>query len=232
MHRELLRLGERPGRDRVERLMRREGLRGAKRRGKRWNTTTPDPDAQRPADLVKRDFSAPAPDRLWVSDFTYLSCWEGRAYWSFVLDVYSRMIVGWQLSGRMRTDLVLDALRMALLGRQPGADVLIAHSDAGSQGGFNWSSQHLTLEGGDGQISGMGERADRAGAAALAGTSAGGVTGGPGGVLAGNRRRDDDDRRSRARGRVRTGWQPMVSPRWRDANCHVRSAVGAVSVLR
>lgn len=133
MHRELLRLGEGAGRDQVARLMRREGLRGAKRRGKRWNTTTPDPDAQRAADLVKRDFSAEAPDRLWVSDFTYLSCWEGRAYWSFVLDVYSRMIVGWQLSARMRTDLVLDALRMALGSRQPGADVLIAHSDAGSQ---------------------------------------------------------------------------------------------------
>jgi transposase InsO family protein len=69
---------------------------------------------------------------LWVADFTYLRCWEGLVFFSFVLDAYSRMIVGWQFAGNMRTDLVLDALRMALATRQPGADVqLIHHSDAG-----------------------------------------------------------------------------------------------------
>jgi transposase InsO family protein len=114
--------------------MRTHGIQGAKRRGKPWRTTKPDPNAQRPRDLVKRDFTASAPNRLWVGDFTYLRCWEGVVYFSFVIDVFSRMIVGWQLASNMRTDLVLDALRMALGLREPGADFeLVAHTDAGSQ---------------------------------------------------------------------------------------------------
>lgn len=134
MHAALVRRGERVGRDQVARLMRECGLRGAKRRGKPWRTTISDPAAQRPADLVKRNFTAQAPDRLYVCDFTYLRCWEGRVYFAFVIDVFSRRIVGWQLAGHMRTTLVLDALRMALGTRQPGAEVqLVSHSDAGSQ---------------------------------------------------------------------------------------------------
>jgi putative transposase len=133
MHAALVRAGETAGRDRVARLMRQNGLRGAKRRGKPWRTTISDPAAQRPADLVGRDFTAPAPDRLYVCDFTYLRCWEGRVYFAFVIDVFSRRIVGWQLAGHMRTTLVLDALRMALGTRRPGADVVVSHSDAGSQ---------------------------------------------------------------------------------------------------
>jgi putative transposase len=130
----LLRAGERVPRCQVQRLMRVHGIQGAKRRGKPWRTTKPDPEAQRPRDLVKRDFTAPAPNRLWVGDFTYLRCWEGVVYFSFVIDVFSRMIVGWQLASHMRTDLVLDALRMALGLREPGADFqLVAHTDAGSQ---------------------------------------------------------------------------------------------------
>jgi putative transposase len=122
------------GRDRVKRLMRAHGIQGAKRRGKPWRTTIADPVAVRPPDLVDRDFSASGPDRLWVADFTYLRCWEGLVFFAFVIDVYSRRIVGWQLAGHMRTDLVLDALRMALSRRRPGADVqLVHHSDAGSQ---------------------------------------------------------------------------------------------------
>ena len=122
------------GRDRVKRLMRAHGIQGAKRRGKPWRTTIPDPSAVRSPDLVNRDFTAPAPDRLWVSDFTYLRCWEGLVFFAFVIDVYSRRIVGWQLASHMRTDLVLDALRMALSRRQAGADLeLVHHSDAGSQ---------------------------------------------------------------------------------------------------
>ena len=114
--------------------MRTHGIQGAKRRGKPWRTTKPDPNAQRARDLVKRDFTASAPNRLWVGDFTYLRCWEGVVYFSFVIDVFSRMIVGWQLASNMRTDLVLDALRMALGLREPGADFeLVAHTDAGSQ---------------------------------------------------------------------------------------------------
>jgi putative transposase len=131
---ELRRQGEQVGRDRVARLMRQEGIRGAKRRGKPWRTTIADPKAQKAPDLVNRDFTAEAPDRLWVGDLTYLRTWEGRMYFAFLIDVYSRMIVGWQIAAHMRCDLVLDALRMALGTRQPGAEVqLVAHTDQGSQ---------------------------------------------------------------------------------------------------
>jgi putative transposase len=128
------RAGEEVGRDRVKRLMRTNGIQGAKRRGKPWRTTIADPTAVRSPDLVQRDFSADRPDALWVADFTYLRCWEGLVFFSFVIDVFSRRVVGWQFASHMRTDLVLDALRMALTRREHGADVeLIHHSDAGSQ---------------------------------------------------------------------------------------------------
>jgi len=144
MWKALLRAGEEVGRGRVERLMRTNGIQGAKRRGKPWRTTFPNPDAYRPADLVERDFTASRPDELWCVDFTYLRCWEGPVFFSFVIDVYSRMIVGWQFANHMRTDLVLDALRMALARREPGADVeLVHHSDAGSQYTSNDYSQTL-----------------------------------------------------------------------------------------
>ena len=135
MHAALVRDGEQDvGRDRVARLMRSAGLRGAKRRGKSWRTTIADPAAQKRPDLVQRDFTATEPDRLWVGDLTYLRTWDGRVFFAFVIDVYSRMIVGWQLATHMRTDLVLDALRMALCTRAPGADfTLVAHTDQGSQ---------------------------------------------------------------------------------------------------
>ncbi len=130
----LQRAGEDVGRDRVKRLMRQHGIQGAKRRGKPWRTTTTDPAALRPPDLVDRDFTADRPDALWVADFTYLRCWERVVFFSFVIDVFSRRVVGWQFASNMRTDLVLDALRMALTRRDHGADVeLIHHSDAGSQ---------------------------------------------------------------------------------------------------
>jgi putative transposase len=130
----LLRAGERVPRCQVQRLMRKHGIQGAKRRGKPWRTTKTDPAAAKRPDLVCRDFTATAPNRLWVGDFTYLRCWEGLLFFAFILDVFSRMIVGWQLAGNMRTDLVLDALRMALGLREPGADFqLVCHTDAGSQ---------------------------------------------------------------------------------------------------
>lgn len=145
MHAQLGREQEIAGRDQVARLMHSAGIQGAKRRGKAWRTTIPDPLAQRPADLVQRAFTAERPDALWVCDFTYLRCWEGRAFFSFVIDVFSRMIVGWQFASHMRTDLVLDALRMALGLRRPGADVaLVHHSDAGSQYTSQDYQQELT----------------------------------------------------------------------------------------
>ncbi|HXN39001.1 MAG TPA: IS3 family transposase [Solirubrobacteraceae bacterium] len=130
----LLRAGEDVGRDRIRRLMRQHGIQGAKRRGKPWRTTKADPKATRSPDLVQRDFTASRPDEKWFADFTYLRCWEGLVFFSFVIDAYSRRIVGWQFAAHMRTTLVLDALWMALHQRQPGADVaLIQHTDAGSQ---------------------------------------------------------------------------------------------------
>ena len=130
----LKREGEEVGKSRVQRLMRDAGIQGAKRRGKPWRTTKPDPEARRRPDLVERDFSAEAPNRLWVGDLTYLRSWEGITYLAFVLDAFSRKVVGWQLASHMRTDLVLDALRMALAQREPGADFeLVAHTDRGSQ---------------------------------------------------------------------------------------------------
>jgi putative transposase len=130
----LKREGEDVGKGRVQRLMREAEIQGAKRRGKPWRTTKPDPLAHRRPDLVGRDFSAEAPNRLWVADLSYLRCWEGVVYFAFVIDAFSRKVVGWQLAPHMRTDLVLDALRMALGQRESGADVaLIAHTDRGSQ---------------------------------------------------------------------------------------------------
>ena len=130
----LRRQGEEVGRGRVQRLMKAAGIQGAKRRGKPWRTTTPDPKAARRPDLVERDFSAEAPNRLWVGDFTYLRSWEGMSFFAFVIDAFSRKVVGWQLASHMRTDLVLDALRMALGQRDHGADFeLVAHTDRGSQ---------------------------------------------------------------------------------------------------
>jgi putative transposase len=118
----------------VERLMAWHGIQGAKRRGKPWRTTKQDPAGRHAPDLVERDFTAEAPNRLWVADFTYLRTWEGVVFFAFVIDVFSRMVVGWQLACHMRDDLVLDALRMALGLRAPGADLaLVHHSDRGSQ---------------------------------------------------------------------------------------------------
>lgn len=130
----------------VARLMRDLGLRGA-RRGKRVRTTIADPATVRPADLVKRHFSPPAPDRLWVADYTYVPTWTGMVYVAFVIDAYSRRILGWRAASSMKTMLVLDALEQALWTRRRDGtrDLagLIHHTDAGSQGGFNRSSQHL-----------------------------------------------------------------------------------------
>jgi putative transposase len=120
------------GRDHVARLMRQQGLQGI-RRGKKRRTTLPDETAlERARDLVQRDFSASRPNEKWVADITYLRTWTGFVYLAFILDCYSRMIVGWQLATHLRTDLVLDALEMANGLRRPRPG-LIAHTDRGSQ---------------------------------------------------------------------------------------------------
>jgi putative transposase len=117
----------------VRRLMRALGLRGV-RRGKKCRTTTPDEAAVRPADLVCRRFAAERPDQLWVADFTYVRTWSGFCYAAFVIDVFSRMIVGWSLSSSLRTEMPLEALEMALW--QRGGRLLpelVHHSDRGCQ---------------------------------------------------------------------------------------------------
>ncbi len=117
----------------VERLMRRQGLRGVVR-GKVVRTTVSDSKAPCPLDRVNRQFKADRPNQLWVSDFTYVSTWQGWLYVAFVIDVYARRIVGWRVSSSMQTDFVLDALEQALYARQPSAEeTLIHHSDRGSQ---------------------------------------------------------------------------------------------------
>ena len=115
--------------------MRQEGLRGV-RRAKGPKTTISGPLADRPADLVERRFAAPAPDCLWVADITYIRSFSGWVYAAFVIDVFSRRVVGWQLSTSLRTDLALDALEMGLwTRRRAGRDLsqLIHHSDRGVQ---------------------------------------------------------------------------------------------------
>jgi transposase InsO family protein len=116
----------------VARLMHRLGLRGVMR-GKAVRTTVPDAKAPCPLDRVNRQFKAERPNQLWVSDFTYVSTWQGFVYVAFVVDVYARFIVGWRVSHSMRTDFVLDALEQALYARRPERDALICHSDRGSQ---------------------------------------------------------------------------------------------------
>jgi transposase InsO family protein len=117
----------------VERLMRRLGLRGVIR-GKVVRTTISDAKAACPLDRVNRQFKADRPNQLWVSDFTYVSTWQGWLYVAFVIDVFARRIVGWRVSSSMHTDFVLDALEQALYARQPERDrSLIHHSDRGSQ---------------------------------------------------------------------------------------------------
>jgi putative transposase len=135
----------------VDRLMTTLGRNGI-RRGKAVRTTMPGKDGTRAADLVNRNFTAAAPNRVWVADFTYCRTWAGFCYVAFIVDVFAQRIVAWHAATDKRTDLVLIPLRIALWDRdrhgtpvRPGE--LICHSDAGSQGGFQWSSQHLDYGG-------------------------------------------------------------------------------------
>ncbi len=147
MHALLKRQGWSVGRDQTERLMRLASVQGV-RRSKRVFTTKRDPAAQLPADLVQRRFTATGPRRLWVADVTYVATWSGFAYVAFVTDVFSRRIVGWNVAATLRADILpLQALDMAAWAAGGKLDGLTHHSDHGSNGGFNWSSQHhLILE--------------------------------------------------------------------------------------
>ncbi len=132
MWKAMMRAGHDVGRDQVARLMREAGLRGV-RRSKRIRTTKRDDAAPRSPDLVERDFTATAPNQLWVTDLTFVPTWAGVAYVCFITDAFSRMIVGWRVAGHMRTEMVLDALEMARWQRGTRLEDLRCHSDAGSQ---------------------------------------------------------------------------------------------------
>jgi len=130
IHEELLAVGMHVGRKRVARLMKAAGLWGVSRR--KWVATTVRERGARPApDLVERNFVAAAPNRLWVADITYIPTWAGFLYLAVVLDTFSRRIVGWAMATHLRTELVLEALNLALWQRRPAA--VIHHSDQGSQ---------------------------------------------------------------------------------------------------
>lgn len=129
----------------IARRMQALGLQGVPN-ARTTRTTKPAPGRPCPQDKLGRDFTAPAPDHRWVADITYVATWTGFVYVAFVMDLYSRRIVGWRVSTMMRTDLPLEALEQALWerGRQDrDLSHLVHHSDRGSQGGFKWSSQHL-----------------------------------------------------------------------------------------
>jgi putative transposase len=149
----------------VERLMRQHGLQGVVR-GKRWRTTIADKDAGRPVDLVDRDFTATAPNRLWVADFTYVMTFSGVVYVAFVIDAYSRRIVGWKADRTMKTSLVLDTLEMALWTRQrqglPVGAGMICHHDAGSQYTSFAFTRRLVDAGVDASIGSVGDAYDNA----------------------------------------------------------------------
>jgi len=169
VHKQLRREGYRIARCTVGRLMADMGLRGVQR-GKKRFTTTPDTSAPRPPDLVERRFVADRPNELWLADITYASTWEGWLYVSFVLDVFSRTIVGWQIADHLRTDLVLDALEMAIWRRDLTVGQLVHHSDAGAQYTSFRYSDRLVEAGIAASIGSVGDSYDNAMAEALNGT--------------------------------------------------------------
>lgn len=157
----MLRAGHQVGRDQTGRLMKQLGIRGV-HKGKKPTTTRSDPAAARPPDLVDRHFVASRPNALWVTDLTYVATWAGMAYVCFIVDVYSRMIVGWRVASHMRTEMVLDALEMARWSRGTRLEGLVCHSDAGSQYTSIRYGERLTELGADPSIGSVGDSFDNA----------------------------------------------------------------------
>jgi putative transposase len=149
----------------VERLMAKHGLEGVVR-GRKRRTTIPDGQAERPLDLVDRDFSVDAPNHLWVADFTYVIAWSGVVYVAFVIDAYSRRIVGWKADTTMKTSLVLDTLEMALWSRDrdgiPLGAGMVHHNDAGSQYTSFAFTSRLIDAGVDASVGSVGDGYDNA----------------------------------------------------------------------
>ncbi len=169
VHKALRREGYEIARCTVERLMAEMGIGGVVR-GKKRHTTIADDTAARPPDLVDRQFEATRPNELWVADITYVSTWQSWLYVAFVLDVYSRAIVGWQIADHLRTDLVLDALEMAIARRDLTNGELVHHSDAGCQYTLIRYADRLGDAGIAASIGSVGDSYDNAMAEALNGT--------------------------------------------------------------
>jgi putative transposase len=159
-------LGRDVARCTVERLMAQLGISGVTRAAKTPRTTVAGEPAERPTDLVERNFAASRPNRLWVAGFTYVPTWDGTVYVAFIVDVFSRMIVGWRAASRMTTPLVLDALEMALWTRRKHGITdlagLVHHTDAGSQYTSIAFTQRLVEEGVDPSVGSVGDAYDNA----------------------------------------------------------------------
>jgi transposase InsO family protein len=219
----------------VDRLMRQEGMNGLVR-GRRTRTTIPaKTGGVRAGDLLNRIFTAPRPNHAWVTDFTYVRTWCGFVYVAFVIDLFSRAIVGWSASTTKDVAFVEQCLQMALWRRdhtdRPVLAGMIHHSDAGSQGGFNWSSQHLVsmevFDGASTTCSGScGAASDEVAWSSVSGQVC------RAGVLAKDRRRYGERGRRRRCRRVRAGGVAMVPPRWRDAADQPCRVLGPVPVVR
>src|SRR5205085_7197224 len=200
---------------RVERLMRDAGISGLVAR-KRRRTTVRLPGVRVAPDLVERDFRPESPNQTWSADITYISTWEGFVYLAHVQDLFSRLIVGWSMADHLRSELVVDALEMALARRRPDPG-LIHHSDQGCQGGFKRSSQRSIERSCDGQTARMGFGADWAAGDAFAGAAAGGAPGASCAVLGGDRWRVVERGRCRGGGSVGGRWRAVVQGGWRGA---------------
>jgi hypothetical protein len=230
LHAELrLGAGVRVGRKRVARLMRELEIQGVSRRRGRVRTTIPDTRAAPAPDLVNRDFRASRPDETWVADITYVPTHEGWLFLAAVMDLYSRRIVGWSMREDLEAPLVVDAISMAISRRKPKPG-LVHHSDRGSQGGFNRSSQRST-----GRSCDEREEAevgsDWSADDAVAGASAGRASGAPSAVLGGDRSRCVKRGRCRRGGSLGGCWCPLVPGGWRDAINHQGPAFGPLPVL-
>ena len=225
---ELLLGGIPVGKERVRTLMKLHGIR-AKTKRKFKATTDSAHDLPVAPNLIARDFSPAAPDRVWTTDITYLATDEGWLYLTVMLDLFSRRVVGWAIGPRMTKKLVTDALRMAWFRRHPAAG-LIVHSDRGAQGGFNRSSQHLQPGGVYGKTSGMDEAVNREGRAALSWGSFASARDRKG-VLGTDCNRNHQREGSGGRWCIPGCGLTLVPASWRYAIVHVKTHFRKMSVI-